>query len=101
MPQPSMARVYIDTRIKTHARGPCGTSYSEAVTPLPPLREAADWFDALVFAEDIGHPKPAPDVFATAAKRLGVPPENSLMVEDSEAVIEAAHAAGTLSPESR
>jgi beta-phosphoglucomutase len=38
--------------------------------------------------------KPAPDVFLTAAELLGVLPERCVVVEDAEAGIEAAHAAG-------
>ncbi len=38
--------------------------------------------------------KPAPDVFLLAAKRLGVKPENCLVLEDSKAGIKAAKSAG-------
>lgn len=56
--------------------------------------DADRWFETMVFAEDISRPKPAPDVFAEAARRLGVDPAQALVEEDSEAGIEAAHAAG-------
>jgi HAD superfamily hydrolase (TIGR01509 family) len=38
--------------------------------------------------------KPAPDLFLYAAGRMGVPPENCLVIEDSPAGITAAKAAG-------
>ncbi|MBZ5759214.1 MULTISPECIES: HAD family hydrolase [Rhizobium] len=38
--------------------------------------------------------KPAPDLFLYAAKQMGVPPENCIVVEDSPAGIVAARAAG-------
>lgn len=53
-----------------------------------------DYFDALVFSCDVSHGKPAPDIFALAAKRLGLDPAQCLVVEDSQAGIEAACAAG-------
>jgi HAD superfamily hydrolase (TIGR01509 family) len=52
-------------------------------------------FDAYVSVEDIDSPgKPAPDVFEHAAGKLGVEPEECLVVEDSENGVESAVAAG-------
>jgi HAD superfamily hydrolase (TIGR01509 family) len=51
-------------------------------------------FQALVAAEDVRHGKPDPEVFLTAAARLGVPPDRCIVVEDVEHGIEAAHRAG-------
>lgn len=51
-------------------------------------------FDAFVFGDEIRHGKPAPDVFLLAAEKLAVPPPACLVLEDSEAGIRAAHAAG-------
>ena len=55
--------------------------------------ECLDWFDVIVTAEDTLHHKPAPDVFLTAAERMGVPPRACLVYEDSELGVEAARAA--------
>jgi|YelNatPaOPRAMG01_1025707.scaffolds.fasta_scaffold00188_40 beta-phosphoglucomutase family hydrolase len=54
------------------------------------------YFDAIVSVEDVGKPKPAPDVFLEAAKRLRVKPEECIIIEDSVAGIEAAKRAGIL-----
>ncbi len=54
----------------------------------------APHFQALVAAEDVRHGKPDPEVFLTAAARLGVAPERCVVVEDVEHGIEAAHRAG-------
>lgn len=54
----------------------------------------ADWFDTVVTHEDVAHPKPAPDTFLEAARRIGVPPEKCLVFEDSETGLEAAYRAG-------
>ena len=51
-------------------------------------------FEATVSSEEVANGKPAPDVFLEAARRLGVPPEQAVAVEDSANGIRAAHAAG-------
>lgn len=52
------------------------------------------YFDAVVDGNDIKRSKPDPEVFLLAAQRLGIPPENCLVVEDAEAGIQAALAGG-------
>ncbi len=54
----------------------------------------ADWFDAIVTAEDTDRHKPEPDVFLEAARRIGVPPSECLVYEDSDLGLQAASAAG-------
>ena len=51
-------------------------------------------FDHLVFAKDVKRSKPYPDIFLKACSNLNVLPENCLVLEDSEAGIEAASRAG-------
>ena len=51
-------------------------------------------FDHLVFAKDVKRSKPYPDIFLKACSDLNVLPESCLVLEDSEAGIEAASRAG-------
>lgn len=51
-------------------------------------------FQALVCAEDVPRHKPAPDVFLEAARRLGAPPGECLVYEDTDPGVQAAIAAG-------
>jgi HAD superfamily hydrolase (TIGR01509 family) len=51
-------------------------------------------FDAVVSAEDVEHPKPAPDVYIEAAARLGAAPTDCVALEESETGVTAARAAG-------
>ncbi len=52
------------------------------------------YFDTLVCAEEVVNGKPHPEVFLTAAKMLGVPPEDCAAFEDSINGIKSAYAAG-------
>ena len=51
-------------------------------------------FDAIAAAEDVTAGKPDPQIFLAAASRLGARPDQSIVVEDAAAGIQAAKAAG-------
>lgn len=51
-------------------------------------------FAALVTGSDVERKKPFPDIYLEGARRIGVAPENCLVVEDAISGIQAAHAAG-------
>ena len=53
-------------------------------------------FDAIADGYSVERAKPAPDIFLYAAAALGVPPRECVVVEDAEAGIEGALAAGML-----
>lgn len=48
------------------------------------------YFDQMVFGTEIKQGKPYPDIFLKACKKVAVKPEDALVLEDSEAGIEAA-----------
>ena len=60
------------------------------------LRQAgiAEFFSVVVTREAVPRPKPAPDLYLEAARRLGVAPEACVALEDSETGVRAAFAAG-------
>jgi HAD superfamily hydrolase (TIGR01509 family) len=51
-------------------------------------------FRVVVSSDEVEHGKPEPDVYLEAARRLGLPPERCLVVEDSYNGVRAARAAG-------
>lgn len=51
-------------------------------------------FDALVSGDEVERGKPAPDIFLLAAKRIGIPPGECTVFEDSPHGIEGALRAG-------
>ena len=54
----------------------------------------SDAFDVTVCSSDVERPKPAPDLYLLACRRLGVAPEDALALEDSPSGVAAAKAAG-------
>ena len=51
-------------------------------------------FEAIVDGSMISHTKPHPEIFLKTAKALGVDPQMCVVIEDAEAGVEAARAAG-------
>jgi len=51
-------------------------------------------FDIIITPEQVQHGKPHPDMFLLAAERMGVAPQDCLVLEDSPLGIEAAKRAG-------
>jgi HAD superfamily hydrolase (TIGR01509 family) len=51
-------------------------------------------FQVVVSAEDVEHPKPAPDIYLEACRRLGFEPGKCIALEDSPTGVTAAVAAG-------
>jgi HAD superfamily hydrolase (TIGR01509 family) len=56
--------------------------------------ELAHAFRVTVAADEVGAPKPAPELYLEACKRLGVAPDSALAFEDSMTGVLAARAAG-------
>lgn len=56
---------------------------------LPP-----ELWDAVITGEDVAAKKPAPDIFLHAASRIGITPEQCVVVEDAVNGVAAAKAAG-------
>jgi HAD superfamily hydrolase (TIGR01509 family) len=67
---------------------------SPRVLALRCLGDLASRFAALAFGDEVSHSKPAPDLFLLASERLGIAARDCLVLEDSEAGVRAARAAG-------
>jgi HAD superfamily hydrolase (TIGR01509 family) len=69
-------------------------SYTEFSLRLANLLET---FDVIVTGDQVAQPKPAPDIYLEAARRLDVDPVCCIALEDSDAGILAASRAGMVS----
>lgn len=81
----------------------CESGWRQAIASSGPRLNAqtiidalglAGTFDAIIAAEDVVHGKPDPEVFLTAAARLGVDPGHCVVVEDAPTGIEAGRRGG-------
>ena len=69
------------------------TEYERAIHKLS-LVNLLDHVPVVIAGDQVQKGKPAPDIFLAAAAQLGILPENCLVLEDSDAGIQAAHEAG-------
>ncbi len=60
------------------------------------LAGLGDRFGVVVGGDEAARGKPAPDLFLEACRRLALPPADCVVLEDSEAGVRAAHAAGAM-----
>lgn len=72
-------------------------SASKNARPILEKTGILSYFDAIVDGNDVTNAKPDPEVFLIAAKALGIPPERSIVFEDSIAGIQAANIAKMVS----
>jgi len=76
---------------------PCaiGTSTPRAnVECVLELTGLAEYFQDVAASEDVARGKPDPEVFLTAAAKLGAPPAGCVVIEDAQVGLRAAKAAG-------
>jgi HAD superfamily hydrolase (TIGR01509 family) len=90
-PVVAFARARVAAGKRTAVASGGGRSVVEAALRAAGLR---DLFPVITTPEDVEHGKPAPDLFLLAAKKMGVPPRECLVLEDAEPGRQAAVAAG-------
>ena len=77
-------------------RAVCTSSGGEYLRDMLTRFDLRDRFDVLLAAEDVTRGKPDPEIYETAAARLGVPISRLLVLEDSGTGCAAGVAAGAL-----
>ncbi len=89
-----LMRALKDRGIKTAVATSNSRSIMESYMKLAGLESS---FDAIVCGDSVQKSKPAPDIYLTAAQRLGVSPSNCIGVEDSINGVKSVRAAGMVS----
>jgi len=85
---------WLDFLKKRKMKTAIASSSRNAKTILKRL-EMENEFDSVVDGNDIENSKPHPEVFLKAAEKVGLHPDECLVVEDAEAGVAAATAAGS------
>jgi sugar-phosphatase len=70
------------------------SAWRAEVAPVLDAADVARLLAGAVCADDVARHKPAPDAYLAALELTGVEPERAVAIEDSEAGIAAARAAG-------
>lgn len=69
------------------------SSTRNRVEHLLGMSDILKYYDDSICGDEVTHGKPNPEVFLRACEKLGVEPSQALVLEDSEAGIQAAHSA--------
>jgi beta-phosphoglucomutase family hydrolase len=91
---PGLTDLLDKLQLKNYPLAVASSSFPEIIELILQKTGLKKYFQVIVSSEEAGKSKPEPDVFLLAAKKLGVKPENCLVIEDSANGIAAAHAAG-------
>ncbi|MCJ2048971.1 HAD family hydrolase [Methylobacterium sp. J-070] len=94
--RPTFAHEFALARLK--ARGAklavASNSVRDSVTMMMERANLTPHLDLMLSNEDVTHAKPDPEIYQTAMERLGVAPEETLILEDNEHGIKAARQSG-------
>ena len=72
----------------------CSNSIRKTMDILFERASITDYFDFYLSNEDVSNSKPSPEMYLLAMQRLGVKPEECLILEDNEHGIKAAKSSG-------
>ena len=93
-PLPGAQELLTEIRRRRTPLGLASSSLSNWIDALLHATGLDGSFDVIVSSTDVENGKPAPDIFLHTAAKLGVPPGQCLVVEDSRSGVAAAKAAG-------
>lgn len=92
--KPALQALVLTLRTYGFKIAACSNSQEETIVNILNTLGIAVWIDAVVGGNSGARPKPFPDIYIEAAKRLGVGIENCIIVENNGIGLEAALAAG-------
>ncbi len=93
-PAPGVCELLIQLKMRSIPAVVASSSVPELIDAVVDCLGLRSSFAGLFSAQLVGRGKPHPDLFLLAARRLGVLPQDCLVIEDAPAGIAAARAAG-------
>ena len=72
----------------------CSNSIKKTIEVMMDKAALSDYLEFYLSNQDVESPKPDPEIYNKAIKRLGLSPSNCMIVEDNEKGIQAAKASG-------
>ncbi|MFA5326869.1 MAG: HAD family phosphatase [Prolixibacteraceae bacterium] len=93
---PGIANLLEKLSAKNYLMAVASSNFPEIIELMLEKTGMRKYFKFVVSTQEAGKSKPAPDVYLLAAQKLGVKPENCLVVEDSQNGIKAAKSAGMI-----
>jgi beta-phosphoglucomutase family hydrolase len=91
---PGLIELLESLQHKNYPVAVASSSFPEIIEMILQKTGLKKYFQVVVSSQEAGKSKPEPDVFLLAARKLNIPPENCLVIEDSANGIRAAHLAG-------
>jgi beta-phosphoglucomutase len=94
--KPIFQHQYALGRLKEHGYkiAVASNSISRTMELMLTKSDLIQFLDFFISAEQVSHPKPDPEIYENAISRLGLNPNQCLVVEDNKNGIQAARAAG-------
>lgn len=94
--KPLFVHQYALARLKTsgYKLAVASNSIKDSVDLMMSKARLDRYLDLQLSTSDVDHPKPHPEIYQVAMSRLGVNPDECLVVEDNENGVQAAKAAG-------
>lgn len=78
---------------KGYALGVASSSLSRSIEQFLTDYQLRQYFSTIIGMEDVEHTKPDPECFQLAAEQLGVPISDCVVIDDTEATVQAARQA--------
>ena len=91
---PSTRAVLVELRRMNLRLAVATSSVGASARPFLDRHRLTAFFEVIVTGEEIERGKPSPDIYLSAAEKLGIPADASLVIEDALSGIAAARAAG-------
>lgn len=93
---PDYSKIILLTQLKNHGMllGCCSNSMKETLHLMLKSAHLFDYFDIVIGNDEVENPKPHPEIYHLACKKLGLSAQECIIVEDSAHGIAAAKSSG-------